>query len=116
MQRCSACDHIHLVEATQCERCGAALSPVQEDSEPEALRPPPGTLEAEVVELAATRGKIDAIKRYRQARNTSLKDAKEAVERLMDQYKVGANGRSGCAGLLLGLLIAGACGAATLAN
>jgi ribosomal protein S27E len=116
VQRCPSCDHIQFVQAATCERCGAALQSATDEPSGGAAGPPQGSLEAEVVELAATRGKIEAIKRYRQARNSSLKDAKEAIERLMEQYGVQGAGRSGCAILLLGLVIAGACSAAVIAT
>lgn len=95
MQRCPDCDHIQLIEAARCERCGAVL-PVTG-----ASGPPAGSLEAEIVDLAGTRGKIEAIKRYRQATSSSLKEAKEAVERIMAEYNIRAAGGSGCAGMLL---------------
>jgi hypothetical protein len=54
------------------------------------------------VQIAAQSGKIAAIKRYREATNASLKDAKDAVESLMHRYQVRSPaGKSGCAGVLL---------------
>lgn len=100
MQRCTACDHIQFVEAGNCERCGAPLPALPRESEPNAPGPASGSLEAEVIQLAAQRGKIEAIKRYRQATNASLKDAKDAVEALMARYQI-QPAKAGCAGVLL---------------
>jgi hypothetical protein len=102
MQRCPACDHIQFVEANNCERCGAPLPATAIESADEIPGPAPGSLEAEVLQIAAQSGKISAIKRYREATNASLKDAKDAVESLMDRYRVRSPaGKSGCAGVLL---------------
>lgn len=114
MQRCPQCDHIHLIEAAVCERCGTPLPPAEAEPSTDASGPPPGSFEAEILALAASKGKIEAIKRYRQARNSSLKDAKDEVERLIDQYRPAGSapgGRSGCgAVVLLGMSAIGLCG------
>ena len=113
MQRCSHCDHIHLIEAALCERCGAPLPPLADEPAADASPPPPGSLEAEILALAASKGKIEAIKHYRQSRSASLKDAKDAVEGILAQYGAKGSG-SGCAVLLLFAAIAGACCAAAI--
>lgn len=101
MQRCPACDHIQFVEAHDCERCGAPL-PTPAADVPAESAPAPGSLEAEVLQIAARGNKIEAIKRYREGTKASLKDAKDAVESLMDRYQVRSRtGKSGCAGVLL---------------
>ncbi len=58
-------------------------------------------LEAEILRLAGSQGKIAAIKRYREAQQCGLKDAKEAVEVLLAEHGVPPRAGSGCASALL---------------
>ena len=64
-------------------------------------RPPVEHLEAEILDIAQNQGKIAAIKRYREAQHCGLKDAKEAVEALLDERGVQARAGGGCATVLL---------------
>ena len=64
-------------------------------------RPPVEHLEAEILDIAQNQGKIAAIKRYREAQHCGLKDAKEAVESLLDEHGVQARAGGGCATVLL---------------
>jgi ribosomal protein L7/L12 len=112
MTRCPLCDHFNPEEARACERCGAALPPAAARQPPE--RPTADSLDAQVLTIAATGGKIAAIKWHRQQTGLGLKESKVAVERLMKQHNVTAP-KSGCAGmlLLLALATAGLCTAST---
>jgi hypothetical protein len=110
MQRCPACDHIQFVEARNCERCGSPLPPPTSESAVDSQAPAPGSLEAEVLQIVAQSGKIAAIKRYREATNSGLKDAKEAVESMMDRHHVRSPGGRGCAGVILLCLSGAVCG------
>jgi len=55
---------------------------------------------AEIVELLRTGAKIPAIKAYREAIPSSLKEAKDAVEEIERQYDI-PKARSGCGATVL---------------
>ncbi len=61
-----------------------------------------------IIELLRSGQKIAAIKLYRERHGTGLKEAKDAVEDLARQHQIIAPGGSGCAGVAVLLLIAGA--------
>lgn len=71
-------------------------------------RPAVEHLEAEVLTIAQNQGKIAAIKRYREAQQCGLKEAKEAIEALLDQHGVKAHAGAGCASVLLFAVAIGA--------
>lgn len=103
MLRCSNCDHFNLADATVCERCGRPLV----DESPSAQVAADGeSLEAQVLAIAGTTGKIPAIKYYREQTGAGLKDAKQAVEQLLAQHNVKAAGSS-CSVLFVALLLSG---------
>lgn len=106
MKRCPRCDHFNSDETPRCERCDTALTG-SVDPEMAPSKTGPAGLEAEVVSIDQTGGKIAAIKRYRQATGCDLKAVKEAVEALMWRHNVAAAG-SECTGILVALaLLAG---------
>lgn len=102
MLRCSNCDHFNLADAKACERCGRPL--LDESPSPQAGADGE-SLEAQVLAIAGTTGKIAAIKYYREKTGAGLKDAKQAVEQLLDQHNVKA--ASGCAVLFAVLACSG---------
>jgi large subunit ribosomal protein L7/L12 len=106
MIRCPQCDHFNIEGVVACERCGAILAP--SDPGPAAEAPEPtSSLDVQVLSIAATGGKIAAIKWYREQTGQGLKESKDAVEALMRRYNV-APAKSGCAGMvLLAILLAG---------
>jgi ribosomal protein L7/L12 len=71
----------------------------------DADAPADDELTTEVLELARSGGLITAIKRYREATGTGLKDAKEAVEALCRAHHVEPQSR-GCLGASAVLLAA----------
>ena len=102
MQRCSHCDHFNPPDLTNCERCGGPLQEPNDDG----AKPPVLSYEAEVLVTAQESGKIQAIKKYRELTGKGLKDAKEAVEALLEREGVVPNSRSGCSAMLIVLMIA----------
>ena len=107
MLRCEHCDHFNLSDAKNCERCGAPLGEsVPEESTPALSAPGASGLEAQVLEIARTQGKIQAIKHYREATGAGLKEAKDAVEALILRHGVQIV-KSGCASSVLLLLTSG---------
>ena len=58
-------------------------------------------LEAELLAHLRAGGKIEAIKRYREATRSSLKEAKDAVEGLARDHNIAAPRGSGCLGMIL---------------
>jgi ribosomal protein L7/L12 len=105
MVRCPQCDHFNIEGAAACERCGAALATA---AAPIAKPAPAGaSLEGQVVSIAATGGKIAAIKWYREQTGQGLKESKDAVEALLKKHNVAP--KSGCGGMvLLAISVAGA--------
>ena len=70
-------------------------------------RPPVKHVEAEVLKIAENEGKIAAIKRYREATDCGLYEARQAVELLLKEHGVRPGEHAapgGCAGVLLLLL------------
>lgn len=108
MQRCPACDHFNLADATECERCGKAISSrLPGDAPPaEPVGPGPDTFEGRVLHTVRQSGKIAAIKLYREQRGGGLKEAKEAVEAMMAEHGVraGSSG-SGCGAAVLAMIV-----------
>ena len=64
-------------------------------------------LEAEVLRLLGERKKIQAIKLYRERTGVGLKDAKDAVEAMATRHGVASQG-TGCAGVIVVILLIGA--------
>jgi ribosomal protein L7/L12 len=107
MLRCEHCDHFNLTDAKNCERCGAPLQAAVPEESPQALSAPGASgLEAHVLQIARTQGKIPAIKHYREATGAGLKEAKEAVEAIMLQHGVQV-AKSGCASSVMLLAATG---------
>jgi ribosomal protein L7/L12 len=108
MLRCEHCDHFNLPDAKSCERCGAPLAAAVPEGSTQALSATGATgLEAQVLEIARTQGKIQAIKHYREATGAGLKEAKDAVEAMILRHGVQI-AKSGCASSVLLLVTAGA--------
>jgi ribosomal protein L7/L12 len=98
MNRCPQCDHFNIEGASTCERCGAALVTAEAVSIPQPA--PTGTsLDGQVLSIAVTGGKIEAIKWYREQTGQGLKESKDAVEALLKQHNVAP--KSGCGGMVL---------------
>ena len=95
MIRCPHCDHFNPDGTAVCERCEAVL--VQTEPEPAQ---PDSSLDAQVLAILATGGKIAAIKWHRQQTGLGLKESKDAVDLLMREHNV-TTSRSGCAGMVL---------------
>jgi ribosomal protein L7/L12 len=74
-------------------------------SSPAAASPAGDELTAEILEAARNSGLIAAIKRYREAAGTGLKEAKDAVEALCRTHGVVPAGGSGCGGAVLVLVV-----------
>lgn len=110
MPKCPFCDHSNRAGVTQCTKCGAQLErPAEQaaDAPPPPPAPEPGSLEADVLGLMQGGKKIEAIKLYRERTGADLMGAKEAVEELAAKHGISAGG-SGCAGVVLFALMAGA--------
>ncbi len=108
MLRCEHCDHFNLIDAKNCERCGAPLGEaVSEESSPALSASGASGLEAQVLEIARTQGKIQAIKHYREATGAGLKEAKDVVEAMILRHGLQI-AKSGCASSVLLLAAAGA--------
>jgi large subunit ribosomal protein L7/L12 len=91
MPQCPFCQHENTPAADRCSNCGAALTTIAESrdendqvSMPEENAVRPQSLEAEVKELFASHGKIEAIKYYRQRTGAGLAEAKQAVEAIAE--------------------------------
>lgn len=97
MVRCPQCDHFNIEGAATCERCGTALAVADI---PPAVAPADSAFEGQVLTIAATGGKIAAIKWHREQTGQGLKESKDAVEALLRRHNV-APAKSGCAGLVL---------------
>ncbi|MFO1095534.1 MAG: hypothetical protein U0992_19860 [Planctomycetaceae bacterium] len=110
MTRCPKCDHFNLVDAAVCERCGASLQAAAAGPSPTAE----GSLDAQVLTIAGTGGKIAAIKWYREQTGKDLKSSKDFVEELMRRHNVSAP-KSGCAGIVL-MIVATSAALAALAG
>jgi ribosomal protein L7/L12 len=107
MLQCAHCDHFNLSDAKNCERCGAPLAaPAPGELSPAISAPGASGLEAQVLEIARTQGKIAAIKHYREATGAGLKEAKDAVEAMILRHGVQI-AKSGCASSVLLLVTAG---------
>lgn len=89
--KCEHCGESSDSGRKNCESCGAALP------EPKVAK----SLDTDVVSIAQREGKIAAIKHYRETRNTSLREAKQAVEAILKEQGVELPGGSGCFGMLL---------------
>jgi hypothetical protein len=98
MIQCPNCQHFNLADASICERCGVSLVIADPDAGDISA------LDAQVLTIAGTGGKIAAIKWYRQQTGLGLKEAKDAVEALMRQHHVSPP-KSGCAGMMLAVVI-----------
>ena len=87
MPQCPFCQHDNPPRADRCTKCGAALNTIAESRDendegsfPQENAARPQTLEAEVKDLLGSRGKIEAIKHYREQTGAGLAEAKQAVE------------------------------------
>ena len=86
MPVCPFCQHENAPAADRCASCGAALTTIAEsrdDDDHSFLQSTSSarqTLVAEVKNLLGSRGKIEAIKHYRERTGAGLADAKQAVE------------------------------------
>ena len=89
--KCKHCGVSNDAGITNCKSCGAEL----------AAPSPAKSMNSDVVNVAQREGKIAAIKHYRETRNTSLKDAKKAVEAILKEQGIELPGGSGCFGMLL---------------
>ncbi|OHB72114.1 MAG: hypothetical protein A2V70_10530 [Planctomycetes bacterium RBG_13_63_9] len=113
MPKCESCGHVSPAGVELCKNCGASLPRQDFQPEPAAAEPDrpldesspqPKGLDARVLaELQAGR-KIAAVKLYREATGLGLKAAKDAVEELARRHGI-APARTGCAGVLLLLLL-----------
>ncbi len=101
MTQCPSCGAAADFDARYCAKCGAPLT----DDAP--ARPTPSGLDAEVLVLARDGRKIDAIKRYREATGSGLKEAKDAVEALMAEHGLAKQGAGCGSAVLLMLVLAG---------
>jgi ribosomal protein L7/L12 len=107
MLRCEHCDHFNLPDAKNCERCGAPLAASIPEEQPAGPSAPGGSgLEARILEIARTQGKIQAIKHYREVTGAGLKEAKDAVEAMILRHGVKVM-KSGCATSVLLFAVAG---------
>ena len=97
MVRCPHCDRFNIDGAATCERCGTTLAVV--DVPPE-VSPTNSVFEGQVLSIAATGGKIAAIKWHREQTGQGLKESKDAVEALLRRHNV-APAKTGCAGIVL---------------
>ena len=102
MPRCRFCDQMNSAEAARCASCGAEL-PVDDgagsDSTLSAAHPEDDAAvarERHILSVLETRGKIAAIKEYRQSTGVGLKEAKDAVEALAARHGVQPAGGTGC--------------------
>jgi ribosomal protein L7/L12 len=86
MHACPFCQHENASAADRCASCGAALTTIAEsrdDDDHSALQPEHNaqqSLEAEIKNFLGSRGKIEAIKHYRERTGAGLVEAKQAVE------------------------------------
>ncbi len=125
MPRCPSCGQENLPGTPRCRKCltrlPASAEPPQGATAPTGPKPggelEPAVLEAVLGDLRKQQ-KIGAIKRYREATGTGLKEAKEAVEAIAAAH--GVESRGGCssaAALLVSAVLmvawstAGGCGA-----
>jgi ribosomal protein L7/L12 len=106
MIRCTFCDQKNPITATRCSSCGAELPGAHERGEP-APRAVPAASDFDVEILALLRAgrKIEAIKLQRERTGSGLAEAKQAVETLAAAHGV-TTPASGCAGMLVALLLA----------
>lgn len=119
MAKCTFCGRENSAEVELCGGCGAKI--LDRDRQTTAAEPAPdgdsgkadSALVGQVLKELQTGGKIAAIKLYREQTGVGLKDAKDAVEALGAKHGIVAT-RSGCAGVLLVLLLAGGTLAAVL--
>ena len=115
MPRCRFCDQTNPAGATRCASCGAELpadeaaiasvSPASAGRQDDAGE----AFERRIVSVLETRGKIAAIKEYRESTGTGLKEAKDAVEALVARHGVQPARGAGCgaaAAVLLALAVA----------
>lgn len=106
MPRCRFCDKTNPAGTRKCAGCGAELSVDEEEAPPGAdmagaseatgLEAVPDPLERKILSVFATRGKIAAIKEFREHTGAGLKEAKDAVELLAERYGVKPAHSTGC--------------------
>jgi ribosomal protein L7/L12 len=86
MPQCPFCQHENPPASDRCTHCGGALTSIAEsrDEEDNESQPPKTSvsesLEAEIKNILGSRGKIAAIKYYRERTGAGLAEAKQAVE------------------------------------
>lgn len=105
---CRFCDRRNPPERTHCQGCGAELPRDPDVSPPAGSGCSPGGapqgLADEVLEIFQSRGKIAAIKHYREATGAGLREAKAAVEGLAQATGAAPARGSGCAPLVMAIL------------
>ncbi len=85
MSRCRFCDHVNPAGADHCEQCGTWIDPDLQATEPPPLARAeslPDELVERLRSLLDNGQKIEAIRVYREATGTGLREAKDAVEAL----------------------------------
>ncbi len=120
MPRCPSCDHQNPAAAELCKNCGGRLAPAESEPAAAPSESPPdesgggeSDLENQLLPLLRGGKKIQAIKVYRKQTGQGLAEAKKEVEALAAKHGVTSQG-SGCAGVVLLLLIVGGALAASL--
>jgi hypothetical protein len=116
MTKCWFCNHEVPAGAEKCDSCGARLDQAAsrggasaglENPPAPADEPDPESLDGRILALVRAGQKIPAIKLHREAMQSGLKEAKDAVEALAARHGVAPSG-SGCAGVVLLALIVSA--------
>jgi ribosomal protein L7/L12 len=83
----------------------AAVERLEQGSDLPAPPPADSALEREVLAQFDKRGKIAAIRLYREATGAGLKEAKEAVEAIAERHGISRMAKSGCLTLVLLMLL-----------
>ena len=111
MPRCRFCDQMNPAGAVRCASCGAEL-PVDEGAAGSGASIAGGhpddaadALDSHILGVLKARGKIAAIKEYRQSTGSGLKEAKDAVEALAARHGVQPAGGAGCGATAAALLL-----------
>lgn len=99
MTRCSRCDHENPDGVEICESCGAAVPAASDQSSDTDPDDNDTVLAQQIGEMLAKGQKIAAIKLYREATGTGLKEAKDAIDALAAKHNIPSAG--GCAGTIL---------------
>ena len=83
--RCDNCNALLQAGATTCEYCGAVQrgQPAAQTQPP--VTPRPTEIEPEIAALLRQKRPIEAIKRYRELHECGLKEAKNAIDKALEQ-------------------------------